>query len=161
MRRRRLGEPSRRFVVDTSVLAELIIEGSLYREPVVELLERASRTAELHVTHVTLAELMYVASRIYAAAGLEDPNMESRNFVEWVLARARVVELDLGASLRAGELRKRLRIALPDCCAIAAAERVGAVALFLKPEKEMMPVLDELRELPVAFLVELAQRGVL
>jgi len=110
------------------------------------------------LTPLTVAELLYTASKIYTAAGVEDANAEAFNFAKWALARARVVDADVSTSLRAGELRKQFRIALPDCYAIAAAEKLGAVALFLKPEREMLPKLDELRKLPLAFLAELADQ---
>ncbi|MEM0226195.1 MAG: PIN domain-containing protein [Thermofilaceae archaeon] len=158
MRRRKRVESSRRYVVDTSVLLECILEASPYRGRVEELLALAPRAIEIYLTPLTVAELLYTASKIYTAAGVEDANAEARNFVKWALARARVVDADVSTSLRAGELRKQFRIALPDCYAIAAAERLGAVALFLKPEREMLPKLDELRKLPLAFLAELADQ---
>ena len=143
-------------VLDTSVLVEYIVLGSPYRGAVARLLERARAGGpRLYVSAVTLSELLYVSSRVYQAAGSGDPNRDALDFVRWVKSRAQVVGVDEGLAIRAGELRKRLRIALPDCYVIATAEAVGAAPLFRSVEEEMRPVEGELRKLGVEFLDEI------
>jgi len=145
-----------KLVLDTSVLVEYILERSLYRPRVARLFEMASRgEVELYVSTVSLSEVLYVASRIYSIAGVEDPNMEALAFVEWVKKRVLVVGVNEDIALRAGELKKQLRIALPDCYVIATAEAVDAVALFKTIEKEMSGVRDSMKELNVRFIDEI------
>jgi hypothetical protein len=107
------------------------------------------------VNTVTLAEVFYVASRIYSLAGVAEPNREAEYFVLWVTARARVVDVDRHLSMEAGELKKRLGIAFPDCFVIATARKVGGRALFKRPEREMKRAGKELRRLGVVFLEEM------
>ena len=79
-----------RLVLDTSVIVEYVVLGSTYRPKVVKLFELASKGGvELYVNPVTLSEVLYVVSRIYQAAGVEDPNGEALDYVEWVKRRAR------------------------------------------------------------------------
>jgi hypothetical protein len=54
--------------------------------------------------------------------------------------------------MRARELKKQLRIALPDCYVISMAEAIDAVPLFKRKESEMIPVLDILEKLGALFL---------
>ena len=109
---------------------------------------------ELYVSSITLSELLYVSSRIYRAAGAKNPNQKALDFVYWVRAKTDVIKADEDIALRAGELRKKLGIALPDCYVIASAEKIKAVPLFKEPEKEMKKVMSELRNLGVKFLNE-------
>jgi len=64
------------------------------------------------------------------------------------------VELTHDIALRAGELRKLLRIALTDCYVIATAESLNSIALFLRIEKEMRNRIGLIGRPPVEFLVE-------
>jgi len=57
--------------------------------------------------------------------------------------------------IRAGELRKTLRIALPDCYVISTAEAMKATPLFKSIEKEMKPIPPNMRKLGVKFLEEI------
>jgi predicted nucleic acid-binding protein len=145
-----------KLVPDTSVLIEYIVRRSPYRPKVAGLLERASTgEVELYVNAVTLSEILYVASRIYQVAEVDDPNREALDFVYWIKSRARPVNIDEGIALRAGELKKELHIALPDCYVIASAEAVKATPLFKKLEEEMKPKIGDLRRLGVKFLDEI------
>ena len=65
-----------------------------------------------------------------------------------------MVDANGDLAIRAGELKKGLGIALTDCYVIAAAETVEATPLFRRIEKEMEPVLTELRRYNVTFLEE-------
>ena len=145
-----------RFVLDTSVIIEYIVLRSRYRAKVAELFNLAStNTVELYITLVTISEVLYIASRIYQMAGVQDPNGEATDFIEWVSKRTNIIMLNRKMALRAGELKKRLRIAMPGCYVIAAAEATKATPLFKAVEKEMKPVLNELRKLGVKFLREI------
>jgi predicted nucleic acid-binding protein len=155
LRSRDLGGCSKvkRIVLDTSVLVEYILSRSPYRPKVISLLNRAmSGELKLFINTITLSEVLYVASRIYRAAGLEDPNMEALHFVEWIKGRADVVNIDEGIAMRTGELKKQLRIALPDCYVISTAESMDAAPLFKKQESEMTPIVNILEKLGVLFL---------
>ena len=146
----------KKLVLDTSVLVEYIVSKSPYRPKVVKLFDRASKgELELYVSAVTLSEVLYVATRIYQVSGAVDPNREALNFVEWIKKRTNVVNVDEAIASRAGELKKLLHIALPDCYVIASAETVNAAPLFRKVEEEMVPVLSNIKKLGVKFLDEI------
>ena len=49
------------------------------------------------------------------------------NYVTWVRKRCDVVDIDDFISMRAGELKKALHIALPDCYVIATTEKVDTI----------------------------------
>jgi len=145
-----------RVVLDTSVLVEYIVLRSPYRRLVTKLFEKASaKQLELYVSTVTLSETLYVASRIYQAAKIDKPNNEALNFIEWVKNRVKAVNVDESIALRAGEIKKQLHLALPDCYVIATAETINAKPLFRRIEEEMKPVLEELKRLGVEFLDEM------
>jgi len=112
------------------------------------------------VTPVTLSEVVYVAARIYAEAGVRDANARAVELVEWLLALPGVALESIGkeAAMVAGELRKKFRLALPDLCVIAVGMLRGATPLFLKLEEEMKPYEGELRELGVAFWEEVRRQ---
>ena len=148
----------RAFALDTSVIVEYINEDSPYR--VEELFDLISRgAARAYVSSVTLSEVVYVASRLYAEAGVGDPNARALEFAEWLLALPGVVLEPVGRelALAAGELRKRLRLALPDLYVVALGRLRGATPLFLRLEGEMRRYEQELRELGAAFWAELAR----
>jgi len=144
---------SRKFSLDTSVLIEYIVKSAPYRSKVVELLEKSEAGEfELYLSPIILAETLYIASRIYEMAGEENPNESALNYVTWVRKRCNVVDIDDLISMRAGELKKALHIALPDCYVIATAEKVDAIPLFKRIEKEMKPLSEILKKLGVKFL---------
>lgn len=144
----------RKLALDTSAVVEYIVSRSPYRTKVAKLLEGINGL-ELYVSAVSLSELLYVASRIYQAAGVDVPNEEALNFVEWIKNRVQVVNVDENIAGRSGELKKQLRIALPDCYVIASAEAVEGTPVFRSLESEMKPVLNDLRRLGVKFLKEI------
>lgn len=152
-------EPSKKLVLDTSIIVEYIVSGSPYRKLLEQLLSRAEAgELSLYVCPVTLSETMYVADRIYTIAGVPDPNEEACRFASWVHHKFSVVELDYDLLVMAAELKKMLKIALPDCFVIASAKKIGGVALFKRIEEEMRPVLDELRKHNVLFAQELLEQ---
>lgn len=143
-------------MVDSGVLVEYLVAGSPYREAVERIIDAVLvRALELYVTPVTISETVYIASRIYELAGVGEPNKEALNFVEWLTARVKVAKITPEIATRAGEIKKSFKIALPDCYVLATAIELNAKALFLKPEKEMLEKIEELKKLPITFLVEL------
>lgn len=145
-----------RLVLDTSVLIEYIILRSKYREKVIRLFDLADEGRfELYVSPITLSELLYVASRIYQLAGLSNPNEEAINYLKWIEKRTTILDMSEDLIFKAGELKKLLGIALPDCYVIAAARAIKANPLFKTIEKEMEPVKNELKILGVNFLVDM------
>ncbi|MEM1509183.1 MAG: PIN domain-containing protein [Thermofilaceae archaeon] len=146
---------SSRYVVDTSVIVERILSSSPFKERVEVLFDDARRGGvSLYVTLLTLSEVLYIASKIYALAGVEDPNREAVLLTLWLTSRARIVQPTEDTALRAGELKKTLGLALVDCYAIAAAEQLRCKALFLKPEKEMWRKKELIKQLPIEFLAK-------
>jgi len=99
--------------------------------------------------------VLYIASRIYAAAGLENPNEEAVTYIVWLKTRCKTVPISEELAIKAGELKRRLHIALPDCYVIAAGQMLDATPLFKAIEREMKPIRESLEELGVAFLQEL------
>jgi predicted nucleic acid-binding protein len=143
------------YVVDSSVILERIIRTSPLKARVERLFDKARKGGVvLLVSLPTLSEVLYAASRIYSLAGVEQPNEEAYALVEWVKSRCKLVAPSESAALRAGELKKMLRLALVDCYVIAVAEEVGGRALFLKREREMLGKEKLLEQLPVEFLAE-------
>lgn len=159
MRRRSLRESLEKYAVDAGVLIEYIVRGSPHREAIERMLEGAlAKVVELYVTPITVSELIYVAFRIYELAGVEKPNEEALNLVEWLTARVKIAEITPDMAVEAGEIKKRFGISLSDCYVIAAAINLKAKALFLKPEKEMLSKIEELRKLPITFLTETSSK---
>ncbi len=142
-----------RIVLDTGVLVEYIVKRAPYRHKVVKLFSDADGgNVRLFMSPITLSETLYVASRIYEASSVLNPNEEALKYVEWLKVRISVARITEETAKRAGELKKELRIALPDCYVIASAELMGGSPLFRGVEREMEPVLDKLEELGVLFL---------
>ncbi len=145
-----------KFVLDTSVLIEYIIKRAPYRKKVEEIFNKSIQgEIKLYVPTTTLSELIYVASRVYKAANISEPNKEAINYAEWIKINTTIIEITEEIALKAGELKKELRIALPDCYVIATAQKMKATPLFKRKEKEMIKIEDKLRKLGVKFLNEI------
>ena len=146
-----------RYVVDVSILAEYIVAKSPYRERVTKLLHRCERgEIELYLPSINLSELIYVTARIYAWAGSDNPNEETMNYVSYLRGiGVRVLSPDERAVIKAGELKKELRLSLADCYILATAERLGAVPLFKRVEDEMKQIESKLRKQGLKVLDEL------
>ena len=128
--------------LDTSVLVEYVVRSAFYRGKVAELLEKSGKgRLTLYVSSPVLSETLYIASRIYEAAGEENPNEYALEYIYWLKERVKVVDANEDLAIGAGELKKRLGIALTDCYVIAAPETVEATPLFRRIEEEMEPVL--------------------
>ncbi len=63
-----------RLALDTSIIVEYIVLRSMYRPKVVKLFNLASTgKVELYTSPITLSEVLYIASKIYEAACIENP----------------------------------------------------------------------------------------
>jgi predicted nucleic acid-binding protein len=154
-KRRSCVKSSKRYVLDTSVALAYIVENAPGRDRVVEIFNVAREgKVKLYMVYPVLSEVLYAASRIYSAAGFAEHNRMALDLVLWIKNVAEVTEITLDIALRAGELKKLLGIALTDCYVIAAAEVLGATALFLKIEEEMKKRTNFVEKLPVEFIVK-------
>lgn len=143
-----------KLVLDTSVFVEYIVENAPFRSKAEELLRRGmGRENSVFVIPHVLSETLYVSSRIYRFAGVKEFNEKALEYVMWIAESFNVYD-PVSLYVNAGELRKRLGIALTDCYVIASAEALGAKAVFAKPEKEMLRVMDSVRDV-VLFLAEI------
>jgi len=129
-------------IVDTGVLIEYINEAGTYHEKVKKLIESYT---PLYVTPITLSEVLYVSYRVYITAELSNANNYAKEFVEWLSTKLKVTEINHEIVIKAGEIKKKYGIALPDCYVIATADYLKDKALF-KREKEIVQVLDEIRK---------------
>ena len=146
-----------KIVLDTSVLVEYIIKKSEYRKLIEDIFNNAIKgELELFVNPITLSETLYVASRIYKIAKVPDPNDEALNYITWLRTKTKVININEDIFINAGELKKKLHIALADCYVIATALNINATPLFKKCKKEMESILSMLKKLGVVFLEELA-----
>jgi len=67
----------RTYVLDTSVLIAYITENATGRERVLSMIEEARRgKVQLYTIYPVLSELLYVSTRVYEMAGLEEPNVK-------------------------------------------------------------------------------------
>jgi len=148
-------EGNKVYVVDTSVLIEYLDETSPFAKDIELLFNKAIQgEVVLCTTTLVVAELLYVASRLYREFNIPNPNEKAFEYITWLkeYVKLRVYDLDDKLALRIGELKKKLRIALTDCSVIALAEILNAIPLFKRVENEMKPILNELRKLGVKFL---------
>ena len=144
-----------RLVLDTSVLVEYVVENAPYRNIVVDLFNKARKgEVNLIINSVTLSETLYITSRIYRYARTPDPNTEALNYILWIKGLAKVVEPTYEITITAGELKKKLHLSLADCYVIATGKTMNAAPLFKSIEREMKPILNELRKLNILFLSE-------
>jgi predicted nucleic acid-binding protein len=145
----------RTYVLDTSVLITYITENATGRERVLSIIEEARRgKVQLYTIYPVLSELLYVSTRVYEMAGLEEPNVKALDFLLWIEGLVENVELAHDIAFRVGEFKKLLMIALTDCYVIAIAESLNSIALFLRIEKEMGNRIGLIGRPPVEFLVE-------
>ncbi|PNV81168.1 MAG: PIN domain nuclease [Fervidicoccus sp.] len=140
-------------MVDTSVLIEIILEGSPYMKTLEELFREAERGAkELYITPLTVSELLYVAYKIYKSAGTEDPKKDAEDFVNWVLFRAELAKVGLETAIIAGKIKEELGLSLADCYVLATFKQLEAKPLFLKPGGEMREKMEQLEKMGIILL---------
>jgi predicted nucleic acid-binding protein len=72
-------------VLDTSVLIAYITENATGRERVLSMIDEARRgKVQLYTIYPVLSELLYVSTRVYEMAGLEEPNVKALDFLLWI-----------------------------------------------------------------------------
>ncbi|MGQ4892113.1 MAG: type II toxin-antitoxin system VapC family toxin [Candidatus Njordarchaeia archaeon] len=144
------------FVVDTSVLIEYISVDTPYRKILDKLLRSPEKFGiSLFVSPVTLSEVLYVADRVYRAAGVKTSNQEAKRFLQWLKNRVKTVSINDNIVELAGEIKKYFHLALSDCYAIATGKHLGYPILFKKIERKMERHIKELRKMGVRFLDEI------
>ena len=75
----------RTYVLDNSVLIAYITENATGRERVLSMIEEARRgKVQLYTIYPVLSELLYVSTRVYEMAGLEEPNVKALDFLLWI-----------------------------------------------------------------------------
>ena len=145
-------------VVDTGVLIEYL-DLSSPLAPKIEKLYNKSLKDEinLYTTSLVIAETLYISARFYRVMGVEDPNRRAHEYIIWLknYVKLKAVDIDNNLAEEMGELKKKLRIALVDCSVIALAKRINGMPLFRRIEREMVPVLSELRKLGTLFIDEI------
>jgi len=135
-----------KLVLDTSVFIEYIVKRTSCRSIVERLFNKADvDRIKLYTAPVTLSETLYIASRIYEAASEKDPNRLAADYIKWIRERVSVIEVSNEIIFSAGELKKTLHLALPDCYVIASASVVDGIPLFRSIERRMKPALNKLR----------------
>ena len=146
------------YVVDTSVLVEYLDETSPLAKLIGELFEKAIKgEVTLYTTTLVIAELLYVASRLYQEAEEKEPNVKAKEYLLWLQHQVKlnIINLDPQLAIETGEARKELKLALTDCSVLALARRLKAKPLFLKIEAEMKTVIDILKEkYDIVFIIE-------
>lgn len=75
----------RTYVLDTCVLITYITKNATSRERVLSIIEEARRgKVQLYTIYPVLSELLYVSTRVYEMAGLEEPNVKALDFLLWI-----------------------------------------------------------------------------
>jgi len=137
-----------RIVLDTSVIIEYVIANSPWRKLLATILSQASRGAyELYLSTVTLAEVYYVAKRMYEAAGVEEPGKAAENLL-FFLEKHRglsIVPANIDIAVEAGRAKSAYRVSLADSFALTTARILKAKPLFRRIERELEPHVEDLK----------------
>ena len=145
-------------VIDTGVLIEYL-DLSSPLAPKIEKLYNKSLENEinLYTTSLVIAETLYISAKFYKVMGVENPNRRAHEYIIWLknYVKLKTINIDNNLAEEMGELKKRLGIALVDCSIIALAKRINGMPLFRRIEREMKPVLNELRKLGALFIDEI------
>lgn len=150
-----------RIVLDTSVIVEYIVANSPWRGLLTRILS-GSLTGyyKVYISTVTLAETFYIAKRIYEVTNAKKPEKAAENLL-YFLEKHRgitIVPPDHHIALEAGRIKSRYKVSLADSFVIATAKILKANPLFKKVEKELKPILDELkREYGLIILKDLSE----
>ena len=138
---------SSKVALDTSVIVEYIDKrGELHKQA--ELVISAINSGKLTaiVPHVVLAEVFYVASRIYSKLKFKGPLDKAEKLVKWLSYHPYIETVSgLTLDIEAGKIKYNYRIALTDCYVLAASKIYNATAVFKKREKEILPLENKLK----------------
>lgn len=146
---------SSKVTLDTSVIIEYVDrKGELHKQA--ELVMSAINSGKLTaiVPHVVLAEVFYVASRLYRELALKNPISRAEKLVKWLSYHPYIqIVSGLSLDLEAGKIKYNYRIALTDCYVLAASKIYNATALFKRRGKELLSLEGSLkREYKAIFL---------
>ncbi len=150
---------NKNFVIDTSILIEYLNKDSPYDRIIRKLYEyTVNGVVKLYSPSIVLSETYYIASRIYRALGLTEPNRRAYEYIVWLTSYLglNVEPIDHDLAMMIGELKKTLHISIVDCSVIALAMKLDAIPLFLKIEKEMKTGINMLRKYNVVYIDELS-----
>jgi predicted nucleic acid-binding protein len=134
--------------LDTSVIIEYIDKDAEFQEQAKAVFTSLiNGEFEAIIPHSILSEAYYVSARIYQKLGIVKPEAVSAELVEWLFRLPSVIipteNKDL--SIEAGRTKLKYRLSLTDCYVLAASQIYNCKALFKKPEKEMVPKINELK----------------
>ena len=138
-----------RVVLDTSVIIEYVVANSPWRELLARVLFSALKGVyELYLSTVTLAEVFYVAKRIYEEVGVEKPGKAAENFLFFLEKHKglSIVPPNFGIAVEAGKIKSIYKISLADSFVLATAKILKAKPLFRKIEKELEPHMEDFKK---------------
>lgn len=144
--------------LDTSVIIEYIDEAGAFHEQAKAVFSAVARgRLRALVPPPVLAETVYVAARVYEAAGAADPLAKAEALARWLCNHpSTLVPKDLELDIEAGKVKQRYRLALTDCYVLASSKLYGSVALFRRREDEMKNAEELRKEFNVLFLEDYA-----
>ncbi len=144
------------YVLDTSVIIEYIDTNGRFHKIASNIFSEINNGKTLaFIPHVILAETYYVAVRIYNQLGLSDSDKRAENLVSWLYSHPfiEIINKTLDLAIKAGKIKRELKLALTDCYVLAVSKIKNAVALFRKREREMLRVINVLtRKFNIQFL---------
>lgn len=132
--------------LDTGVLIEYIDENGSFHEAASTILENVtSGKIAGFVPNVVFAELFYVSAKLYEELekkkhqNVESPEVRAEKLIRWLFNSPNILmpENSLELTLRAGIIKKKYSIALPDSYVLACAQLNSCKAVFRAVEEEM------------------------
>lgn len=142
--------------IDTSVIIEYIdMRGEFHEQAKLVFSAVLANKLEAILSHPILAETYYVAARVYKKLNIENPQKTASRLIEWLyrLPTVTIQGEDINLAIEIGNAKLNYGLALTDCYVLATSKIYDCKALFKKPEKEMLKIMDMLRkEYRVLFL---------
>ncbi len=135
--------------LDTGVIIEFIDLKGKFHEQAAALLDSITKgQLEAILPHPVLTETFYVAAKIYAATGADNPLEKAAKLVTWFyhLPAATVCGEQVELALEAGRVKHCYRLALTDCYVLAASRIYHARPIFRKREHEMIKMMEKIEE---------------
>lgn len=140
-------------VPDSSVFLDYIVRRSPYRRKIDRLFRKAiAGEAEIYVSTLTIGEVLYLASKIYRAADIKNPEGEALNYISWIKSFSKTVDVDESIAIDAGKIKRRLGLSMGSCIVIATARAVGVRPLFRSLERDLVELGDLAGELDLLML---------
>lgn len=135
--------------MDTSVIIEYIdLRGELHEQARTVFSALSTGKLENIIPHPILAEIYYVAAKLYQKLKIENPHVAASKLIEWLyrLPTTIIPDGDTNLAIETGEAKLNYGLALTDCYVLAASKIYDCKALFKKPEKEMLKNIDALKK---------------